>query len=232
MCQLDASKTAAFQLLRVGREISGVPMGDSRPVFLPWVLPGILGSWVFAGQSGPHRRASGHHWSSLATAERPRTAQRRPSQHRHERRPIALRSASNQLMKNHRSHHIQPLRLPCGCGSGRAGIRGSRGGVETRGLRLRRPPPPCRWQQPIHPAGFPHARPCRVTPAQRPMTGVWPSARVEGVIGATPTRTAESNLRRRRLGKGGRDWRRSSPGRSGCGGSTGERRISTVASHH
>ena len=70
----------------------------------------------------------------------------RPSQHRHERRHTALRSASNQPRRSHRSHQNQPRRLPCGCGSRRAGMRGSRGGVETRGLWLRRPPPPCRWQ--------------------------------------------------------------------------------------
>lgn len=38
----------------------------------------------------------------------------RPSQHRHERRLTALRSASNQPMKSHLSDQNQPLRLPCG----------------------------------------------------------------------------------------------------------------------
>lgn len=69
-----------------------------------------------------------------------------PSQHRHERRLAALRSASNQPMKSHLNHQNQPLRLRCGCGSGRAGMRGSRGGADTRGRRLRRLPPRCRWQ--------------------------------------------------------------------------------------
>lgn len=53
---------------------------DHQPYFfLPWVLPGILVSWVFAGQVRWARAPSGRRWSSLATVERPRTAQRRPS---------------------------------------------------------------------------------------------------------------------------------------------------------
>jgi hypothetical protein len=49
-----------------------------RYFFFPWVLSGILVSWGFAGQGGVHERPSGRHWSSLATVERPRTAQGRP----------------------------------------------------------------------------------------------------------------------------------------------------------
>lgn len=48
--------------------------------FLPWVLPGMLVSWVFPGKGGVHERPLGRHWSSLAAVERPRTAQRRPRQ--------------------------------------------------------------------------------------------------------------------------------------------------------
>lgn len=47
--------------------------------FLPWVLPEILVSWVFAAQEWWTRAAGGRRWSSLATVERPRTAQGRPS---------------------------------------------------------------------------------------------------------------------------------------------------------
>jgi hypothetical protein len=46
--------------------------------FLPWFLPGILVSWVFAGQGRWDRTPGGRRWSSLATVERPRTAQGRP----------------------------------------------------------------------------------------------------------------------------------------------------------
>jgi hypothetical protein len=49
-------------------------------VFLPWVLPGILVSWVFAGQGRWCRAPGGRRWSSLATVERPRTAQGRPTE--------------------------------------------------------------------------------------------------------------------------------------------------------
>jgi hypothetical protein len=34
-------------------------MGVARPVFLPWVLPGILVSWVFAGQAQWDRAPGG-----------------------------------------------------------------------------------------------------------------------------------------------------------------------------
>jgi hypothetical protein len=51
----------------------------TRYFFLPWVLPGILVSWVFAGQGRWVRVPGGRRWSSLATVERPRTAQGRPS---------------------------------------------------------------------------------------------------------------------------------------------------------
>ncbi len=54
-------------------------MGEERSVFLPWVFSGILVSWVFAGQGWWGRAPGGRRWSSLATVEHPRTAQRRPS---------------------------------------------------------------------------------------------------------------------------------------------------------
>ena len=46
--------------------------------FLPWVLPGILMTCVFAAQGWWARAPGGRRWSLLATAERPRTAQGRP----------------------------------------------------------------------------------------------------------------------------------------------------------
>lgn len=45
--------------------------------FLPWVLPGILGSWDFAGRSGLRLPSGDQRWSLLAAVERPRTAQGR-----------------------------------------------------------------------------------------------------------------------------------------------------------
>lgn len=45
-------------------------MDESGHVFLPWVLPGILVSWVFAGQGDVSEHPRGRHWSSLATGER------------------------------------------------------------------------------------------------------------------------------------------------------------------
>jgi hypothetical protein len=47
--------------------------------FLPWVLPGILVSRILAVQERWARAPGGRRWSSLATVEQPRTAQRRPS---------------------------------------------------------------------------------------------------------------------------------------------------------
>lgn len=47
-------------------------------LFLPWVLSGILVRWVFAGQERWARSPGGRRLSSLATVERPRTAQGRP----------------------------------------------------------------------------------------------------------------------------------------------------------
>lgn len=51
----------------------------SRYFLLPWVLSGILVSWVVADQRRWARAPGRRRWSSLATAERPRTAQGRPS---------------------------------------------------------------------------------------------------------------------------------------------------------
>src|SRR5690606_24507140 len=56
---------------------SGGPTGAY--FFLPWVLPGILMTWVFADQRRWDSAPCGRRWSSLATVERPRTAQGRPS---------------------------------------------------------------------------------------------------------------------------------------------------------
>ncbi|MGW2444973.1 DUF5958 family protein [Streptomyces sp. NPDC001675] len=55
------------------------PRDATWSVFLPWVLPGILMSWVFPAQERWARAPGGRRWSSLATVERPRTAQGRPS---------------------------------------------------------------------------------------------------------------------------------------------------------
>ncbi len=46
--------------------------------FLPWALPGILVTCVFAAQKRWARAPGGRRWSSLATVERRRTAQGRP----------------------------------------------------------------------------------------------------------------------------------------------------------
>jgi hypothetical protein len=56
--------------------------------FLPWVLSGILVSWVFAGQGRWARASGGRRWSLLATVEQRRTAQGRPRQ-RPARRPTS-----------------------------------------------------------------------------------------------------------------------------------------------
>lgn len=47
--------------------------------FLPWVLSGILVSWVFAAQGGCSVRLSGRHWSSLVPVEQPRTPRGGPA---------------------------------------------------------------------------------------------------------------------------------------------------------
>lgn len=59
----------------------GAEQGHDREgcFFLPWALPGIVVSWVFADQGQWGRAPGGRRWSSLATAEQPRTAQGRPS---------------------------------------------------------------------------------------------------------------------------------------------------------
>lgn len=70
--------------LRVRWLLYFVAVQQPPPSFcLPWVLSGILVSWVFAGQVAVAIHLSGCYWSSLATVERPRTAQGRSSQHRH-----------------------------------------------------------------------------------------------------------------------------------------------------
>lgn len=51
---------------------------DAPSFFLPWVLPGILVSWVFAGRGWWARAPGGRCWSSLATGERPWTARDGP----------------------------------------------------------------------------------------------------------------------------------------------------------
>jgi hypothetical protein len=58
-------------------------MGEPSPVFLPWVLPGILMTWFFAGQGRRAREPDGRFWSLLAAVERPRTAQRRTQREVH-----------------------------------------------------------------------------------------------------------------------------------------------------
>lgn len=50
-------------------------MGESRPVFLPWGLSGILMSWVLLVRGGGAARLAvvfGHCW---ATSDSPETAQ-------------------------------------------------------------------------------------------------------------------------------------------------------------
>lgn len=70
-----------------GQEEAPCPAENPQPggliagayFFLPWVLPGILVSWVFAGQEWWDRAPGGRRWSSLAAVVGPRTAQGRPS---------------------------------------------------------------------------------------------------------------------------------------------------------
>lgn len=68
--------------MRAGPSAAGfsyrVSITKSGPVFLPWVLPGIFVSRVFAGQGRWTRAPGGRRWSPLATVERRRTAQGRP----------------------------------------------------------------------------------------------------------------------------------------------------------
>jgi hypothetical protein len=61
----------------------GSAAGCNLDVFLPWVLPKILVTCIFAAQGRWARAPGGRHWSSLATVERPRTAQRRPGADAH-----------------------------------------------------------------------------------------------------------------------------------------------------
>lgn len=111
--------------------------------FLPWVLSGILVSRVFAAQ-GPWARAPGNRrWSSLATVERPRTAQRRPSHGHAERRQPT--EAARLMQPSSMCHHslVTPCRSSL-CTLARSAVGGT-SRATIRNLSMPSPSTPSLW---------------------------------------------------------------------------------------